>query len=250
MLRIDTKGFEALGEMLAHLREDLPKATAMTLTFMGQAAKKAAEDAIREKFHNPTPWIQKSIHLKTAQVADVDMSAIVSIKYESINALAHHIDGGKRRAKGVEKLLRTAGVLKGSHQYIVPGRGMKLDTFGNMPKGEVMKILSALKAQFDPINNSGRNVAAWKRNKDQSRYFVVNGLKSIVTRKRLHPGVYYRGGDGAQTYIKPMLIFVKSPMYRSRWDFFQFTEDAAADAMEAGVDNAIDRLRARGRWWL
>jgi hypothetical protein len=248
MIRIDTKGFDELGEMLAHLREDLPKATAMTLTFMGQAAKKAAEDAILKKFDRPTPWIQKSIYLRAASVAD--LSAVVFVKDESINALAHHIDGGKRRAKGMEKLLRLAGVLKGSHQYIVPGRGMKLDAFGNIPRGEVNKILSALKAQSDRINNSGRNVDAWKRNKNQSRYFVVTDLKSIVTKNRLHPGVYYRGGNGAKTYIKPMLIFVKSTMYRSRWDFFQFTEDAAADAMEPSVDKAIDILRARGRWWL
>jgi hypothetical protein len=244
--RIDTKGFDELGEMLAHLREDLPKATAMTLTFMGQAAKAAAAKEVLRAFDRPTPWTQKSTYLKSAKVDN--LQAEVYIKDLSINSLAHHIDGGKRRAKGMEKLLRSAGVLKGSWQYVVPGSGLKLDAFGNIPKGEINKILSALKAQFDPLANT--TAKSRKRNKNQSRYFVITGASSMVTRKRLPPGVWYRGGDGAQSYIKPLLIFVKSTAYQRRYRFFEVTEDAAADAMEAGVDKAIDTLRARGRWWL
>lgn len=246
MYRIDTKGFDELGEMLAHLREDLPKATAMTLTFMGQAGKAAADAEVLKVFDRPTPWTQKSTYLVSAKVDN--LQAEVYVKDLSINSLAHHIDGGKRRAKGMEKLLRSAGVLKGAWQYVVPGRGLKLDAFGNIPRGEVNKILSALKAQFDPLANT--TAKSRKRNKNQARYFVLTGASSLVTRKRLPPGVWYRGGDGETSYIKPLLIFVKSTSYRRRYPFFERVEDAAADAMEPGVDYAIDRLRARGRWWL
>ena len=246
MFRVDTKSFDVLSEQLAHLREDLPKATAMTLTFMGQAGKAAADAEVLRVFDRPTPWTQKSTYLTAAKVDT--LQAEVYIKDLSINSLAHHIDGGKRRAKGLEKRLRTAGALKGSWQYVVPGRGLKLDAFGNIPRGEINKILSALQAQIDPTANT--TARSKRRNKNQGRYFVITGASSLVTRKRLPPGVWYRGGDGANSYIKPLLIFVKSTAYQRRYHFFERVEDAAADAMDASVDKAIDILRARGRWWL
>lgn len=242
MYKVSAKEFdEDLKDYLDGLVRDLPKATASMLTWMGQAAKKKVTERMPELFDRPVPWTVNSTYLQAATAES--LAAEVYIKRLSINSLEHHIDGGKRPAKGLEKLMRSAGILRGSHQYVVPGRGMKLDAYGNIPRGQVNKILSAIGAQRDVGVTSNTSARSRRRNKNQARYFVVSsGALSISGRRRLPPGVWWKRD---KTRITPLLLFVKSTSYKRRYPFFEIVEDAAYDAMPAAADRALERFALR-----
>jgi len=221
-----------LNRELRNLESEIPFAMAYTLTQMGQAGKAAVTKGLPHWFDRPTRWTMGAILLKAA--TKTNQQAVVWIKDGSINSLAHHIEGVKRPPKGFEKQLRQKGILRGSNQYAVPGYGAKLDRYGNMSRGQINKILSAVGAQMDPYANTTKN--SIKRNSGQGDYFV---LKRQAGGKVLS-GIYQRVGPKNSPDLKSILIFVEKTSYRRRFPFFEEAEDAAYDAMPAAVDKAID----------
>lgn len=232
MLKVKLEGFEDVRKELNRLGRDMPKAAAMTLTWMAQAGKKAAEKKIPKIFDRPTKWTRGSTYMKAANMRTLE--ATVWIKDGSVSSLAHHIDGGPRRAKASETLLRRKGILRGSNQYIVPSLSLKLDQSGNVTKGMMNKILSSLGAQHDSYANTTRK--SLKRNKGQGDFFVVAGQRGVQS------GIYKRVGGKRNAGLKPVLIFVKATRYKRRYPFHEIVEDAAYDAFPSAINRALDRI--------
>ncbi|WP_128003450.1 hypothetical protein [Piscinibacter defluvii] len=145
--------------------------------------------------------------------------------------LLPNVFGGGRKEKRFERNLRYAGILREGWR-VVPSTEAKLDSFGNIPRGEIQRILTAVRASFDRYQNRSDSARS-RRNARNAPYFVAGldrisivGGEQVVTRSKLQPGIYRRDGRG----IKPVFVFVKKPpQYRQRLDFARVVE-ARADA--------------------
>lgn len=145
------------------------------------------------------------------------------------NYLLPNVFGGGRKEKRFERNLRFAGILPNGWR-VVPSTEAKLDAFGNIPRGEIQRILTAVRASFDKYQNRSDSRRS-RRNARNAPYFVAGldrisivGGEQVVTRSTLQPGIYRRDGRG----IKPVFIFVqKQPQYRQRLDFERAVESRA-----------------------
>jgi hypothetical protein len=144
--------------------------------------------------------------------------------------------------KRFEKWLREAGYLPPG-RFAVPGEGARRDRYGKMNRGQIVQILSALKAF--PETGYAANVTARSRarNRKPRDYFVVRFKEG-----KLIPGVWEKAGERK---IRPVLIFVSGATYRKRLRFFEigrksFEENsrpifqqALADAIRTSLDRVL-----------
>lgn len=161
--------------------------------------------------------------------------------------LEPQVAGGGRRHKSFEKRLIAAGLLP-PDQFAVPGQGAKLDAHGNIPGRTITAVLSAMQAQFDPLQN--RTEASTKRRRSKRRrrggeYFAIK-----APRGRLQPGVYERVDTGFGSAVRSVLFFVKDVSYRPRYDIFGFAQHAYEDLFpfyfERELASAVETARIRG----
>ena len=132
------------------------------------------------------------------------------------------VQGGPRRAKAFELALRRAGLME-QDEYAVPAIGYKRDAYGNLPGPTIVAILSQLKAfaevgfKMNETARSRRRKMVERAGKKRQRYFVP------APGSGLRRGVYERVGNR----IRAVLIFVRTPTYRVRFDFGQAAEAKA-----------------------
>lgn len=129
--------------------------------------------------------------------------------------LKAQIYGGPRRQKASEirlQRIRTGG----QDIYVVPTGYAELDSYGNVSRGQIVKILSALEALggdgqgFDGNRKPGRRGRGRRRAED---YFAI----WPGSNQALPPAIYRKFGTGAGAYVRPILIFAKkAPVYRQR----------------------------------
>ncbi len=215
-------------------------------------AKRARDDIRAEMprvFDRPNAYTLNS--LRVVESTRETLTARIQVKTDAPNNgtlpedyLLPNVFGGGRKEKRFERNLRYAGILA-SGWRAVPAAGTKLDAFGNLPRGQIQRILTAVRASFDPAQNRSTSARS-RRNARNAQYFVggldrvsIVGGEARVTRSTLAPGIYERDGRG----VKPVVIFVKKqPQYRARLPFEQIARRRAeADfATEfARIANAI-----------
>lgn len=197
--------------------DQVPFATAVALTRTAQIAQARIENAFPEVFDRPTPYTMKALYLKPA--TKTRLEALIKLKDDAgkgtpaAKYLLAQITGGRRRYKRLESALYARGILPEGY-YAVPGQGAQMDAYGNMNRGQVVKVLSALGAA-ERVSGfmANRTEASKKRRKNLPEYFVapVGG--------HLYPGVYQRFKFAMGSAIKPILVFVKPPEYKKRLPF-------------------------------
>lgn len=203
-------------------RRNMPFATALALTRTAQKVKRRLEDVMRSVFDRPTSFTINSLRVIPATKAR--LTAIVKFKDDGIRSrveeyLSPQIFGGKRKFKRFEGALNAKGVIpKG--MIAVPGAGAKLDANGNMSRGQIVQILSALGAAESTAGYSANRTAnSIKRRKGKLIQIFVgrpgNGHAPL--------GVWQRKGR----QVTPLLIFVRAPSYTKRFPFY-----------EAGIEEA------------
>lgn len=195
-----------------------PYAVAVALTKTAQIAQRSIKDTMPAVFDRPTSYTMNSLYLRPATRSRLE--ALVKIKDESYKGIAANkwlhaeVAGGVRNLKRSERSLQIKGYLKSGEQ-IVPGSGATLDGYGNIRGGQMSKILGALQANADPMQNE--TTASRKRSRSKKRkaeYFV-----GAPGGGRLPRGVYARTKFGFGSAIKPILIFTKAGRYKKRLPF-------------------------------
>lgn len=208
---------------LERLRRELNEDQKQVRYAMARAMTKTAQDvkeAIRYEMINvfdwPTKYTVNSLRIKSA--TKDDLVAIVWIKDEPGNDarsyLLPQMEGGSRVHKPFEARLIRQGLLP-SNLYAVPGKGAKLDRHGNIPGGELERILSALGAaeQFAGYQANRTARSAKRLGKNRREFFVSRPGQGRTNGLPL--GVWERTPQG----IKPVLLFVRKPTYRVRLRF-------------------------------
>lgn len=199
-------------------KRQLPFATSKALNATAQTIKAEIREAMPRVFDRPTPFTLNSLYLSAATkrnlFSEVWLKDFASKGTPAVKYLAPEVYGGTRRQKRSERALERAGFLP-SGMFWTPGTGAKLDKYGNIPGGRITQILSTLKAFSEVGYMANITERSRKRNK-KPRPFFVSRPASV----RLPLGVYERYGS-RQRKIRPVLMFVRQPMYRSRLPFFK-----------------------------
>jgi hypothetical protein len=223
-----------------------PFVVAMALTRTGQIAQQEIKKAMPRSFDRPTNFTLNSTYLRPATKSRLE--ALVKIKDETFKGIAANkwlhaeVFGGTRNLKRSERSLQIKGYLKSGEQ-IVPGKGVALDAHGNIRGGQMSKILGALQANSDPMQNE--TTASRKRGRTKKRkaeYFVGSPGGG-----RLPRGVYARTSFAFGSAIRPILIFTKAGRYKKRLPFHDIVAKATRDNFEGQLYVAIQRALATAR---
>ncbi len=139
--------------------------------------------------------------------------------------LAPHIEGGTRKMKRSEQLLRS---------YWVPGRGVTLNQYGNISGSLLTQMLSYL-GKFPEVGYMA-NITdrSRKRKGGRLRTFFVVGPGN----PGLHAGVWERKPGGK---VKPILIFINNPKYGKRFRFYDVIKKAIVRHMQSRYDDALNQ---------
>ena len=242
MIEVKFTGLRERLQMLDRLeRDQLPFAAAAALTGTAQEVKKALVGEMNSVFDRPTRWTLNSLFVDPATKGS--MSARVWMKDKvpgsggtpATEWLAPEIYGGPRSEKRSETMLSGSNRLPAG-KFIMPGRGMKLDAYGNISRGAMNKILSGLGAQQDRYANS-----------TDSRRSIGNLKRYFIIKKGNRPlGIAERTGKGKDG-MRMVIAFGRRPQYSKRLDFFGVAEQVAKDRLPVQFELAMARALATMR---
>lgn len=216
-------------------RVNVPLATAKALTFTGQDVQAAEVKEMRRVLDRPTPFTLSSLYLKSATWADLTVRVFFKDLRWKAHYLVPEVEGGDRPLKRFEKMLQSRGLLPVG-MFAVPGERADLDAYGNMSRGQLIKILSALQALPETgylANRSAASAARRARSKKPKaliNYFVGRPKQSDPM------GVWERVG---KTGLRPILIFVKAPRYKKRFDFYGVARNVSTREFPLHLDRAL-----------
>lgn len=269
MIKVEIQGLDKTLAHLAGMQKQVRFATAVALTRTAKRAQVAVADEMKAKFDRPTRTTMKSLWIKPATKAN--LQAMVYVKdrplggknpYSMAEILKHQFAGGARIAKQMELILRRDGFLL-HDEFVVPGAAAKLDSYGNMSRGQIVQILSQIglkRAGFDSSptrsKRSQRNVAKagkifWSSGanslgKETIRIDKATGLRYSTWEGRsgksshLPKGAWMR----ADRSVKPLLIVIKGQRYRKRIDMERIAQEQVARHFNGEFDQAFaDAMR-------
>jgi hypothetical protein len=232
----------SIADVIASMRDVparlVPYATSTALTRTALiAANRDLPNAMRSDFSNPTPYTLNSLFVQPSTTET--LSARVMVKDSAGRGvipekfLFPEVSGGGRNEKGFERALRLAGILKAGER-VMPGRGVELDAFGNVPAALI------------------RSVLAWAKDGAKSRTQKIRGQKQdnrygyVLFGK---PGARVRGiaqRDGR--IFMPLFIFTTTqPLYKARLDFEGVVKKCAQVNFRKEFTRAFDEMRAKGK---
>lgn len=242
MIKINVK--PTLGNVIArleHLKADIPKAAAKALTETARAIERAEQAEMRRVFDRPKEFTLRSLFVKPATARN--LTATVGLKNfagkgtAAARYLYAQIHGGSRSLKRFERALQHAGVLPNG-MYAVPGAAARLDAYGNISQGQIIQILSQLRAQRVAGYSSNMTAATKVRaiRRAGGQFFVGRpGGGSLPL------GVWQRRGF----LVAPVLIFVKAPQYQQRFRFYEVAQRTVDRVFHQEFEKAL-REETRG----
>jgi len=267
MIKVEIKGLRELQAQLRGLSGDkIKKARIAALNDAAFAGQKAGKEEIVKVFDKPTRWVVGGIRYVKAR-PDRDFSSIdldfwgnkQGVSAEKI--LSAQVYGGARRHKRHEVALNRVGILPPG-MFIVPGEGADMDQYGNMSSGQIVQIIAFFRAfgeqgyKANMTDKTRARLAKGTKTKQAIEYFVVKpesyrtwgkGNGKAMGRRKMQPGIYKRIVFGMGSAIKPVMIFVKSPQYGRRFDFYRVTAEAAERQLYLSLDKYLNQmLKERG----
>jgi hypothetical protein len=176
MFKIDVDTSKLVGEMSDLEKRQLPFATANALNDAMFDVRNAWREAMPQIFDQPTQLTLDAVLYKKATkqnlVAEVFLRNEATKGTPPSRYLIAEVEGGARREKPFEFLLRRAGVLR-TDQFLVPAKGFPLDSQGNVPGGIVNKILSDLQSTREV---AARSTPASRAKRARSRNIAKRGV--------------------------------------------------------------------------
>lgn len=253
--------------------QGLPKQVRFAASVAANAALAAGRQAVQQRmgqvFDRPTPYVVRgavAVQNTTRDKLEGSLSLATATtgggNVPAGKPLLAEVKGGTRRLKRSELLLQRRGLLPRGH-LTVPGRGARLDAYGNMQRGQILEILAWFQT-FTVRQSAQGQRNAWRDNlTDAGRERKRLGTRNRVGREffavvpgdrksRLAPGIYQRQVAGR--YVGPVgqrpvavLLFVPRAQYARRLDFVEQAERAVAAAFGAAFNTALRRALETAR---
>jgi len=246
-ISVDVKGLEAVKAHLTGMGKQVAFAASKALNATAKIVQDEEQKAIAGKFDRPKAQTVKATRITYATKQKLEATISLKDRAGGVPAAEYlHPNIGKsglqpRNYKRSEFMLRRQGILP-EGLYTVPGKGARLDAYGNMSRGQIVQILSYFQSFGKTALNSKRmnmtQKGYAKAAKQQRQYFVV----PVADRKlKLHPGIWQETtGRG----LTPVLMFVSRPMYKAIYDFAGIGEKVARARFGAEFETALtDAIR-------
>lgn len=235
---------DGLSEAIAameNLAGDKPAAAlADALNHTANQARIALRSEISSVFDRPTPFTLNAVRILHARPKTLDAAVFVKDEKDGASKgfapedwFRPQVEGGRRTAKRSEDMLRNAGILP-SGMFVVPGKGARLDRYGNLSRGHMNQILSGLMAAEDRSGASA-NATRSKRSMRKGHalaFFIMRDKSGTAT------GIGERRGKS----MAVVLAFVSQPQYTQRLDFYAVVDKVADDNLEMNIDLAVTKL--------
>jgi hypothetical protein len=152
--------------------------------------------------------------------------------------------GGQRRRKGYENALERIGALP-QGQYTVPGKYADIDSNGNIRSGQLVSILSQLKALHDSYQHETVDSREKRQKKERRAGGVTTDYMALNTAGSRKGGIYkvmnFNFGGKVKKAIRPVLIFVSRAFYRKRYDIFEMAQTVASRRMPEIFKNELEK---------
>ncbi|WKZ15442.1 MAG: hypothetical protein QY317_16220 [Candidatus Jettenia caeni] len=221
-------------------KKHVPWAVKETVNHVASIIYKKTKEAIPPAFQDPTPLTLDSVFVRPAEVDSAKAFAYVGFKdwltkgIAPNKYLAPSVYGGDRNKKRSEASLERKGLLK-SDEYLAPGKGLRLNQYGNVSGPTMVQILSAVGGFTESGYLMNRSYRSVKRNKKLRPFAIMDPPgkppRGIYERYgQTHEHTYKTGRKKGQTImtlprkVKPSLIFVRKPMYKKRLEFYEICE--------------------------
>lgn len=261
-MRIDIRANVAEAKrMLGAQQRQVPFVLSLTLNRTAQDVRKAEQAEMRGVFDRPTRFTLNSLFLQPSTKQKLEARVWVKDTERPDHYLLPQIMGGSRTLKRFEQLLVQRGVMR-ANERTVPGDAAKLDAYGNMSRGQIVKILSQLQA-FN-LAGSTANASNAKRSRAKrakETYFVSTGKGTHPfgghswskgrMMQELPRGVWVRTPHAVLgSKVAPVLIFVGRAAYRVRFRFDDVANRTVSRVMpghlQASVAQALRTARPGG----
>jgi len=243
-----------IAQVFGELQQEHPDVMAKAINDTVREVKEAEVAEMRASLNNPTRFTLNALYTRFA--TRTRMQGEVWLKDDAARAhyLLPQIEGGNRPLKRFEDILVRAGYMR-SNERAVPGAGAKLDAYGNMGRGQIVQILSQLKA-FN-LAGSDANATASKRSRakrSRIEYFVAHGGEARVGKgswkhgekeQHLRRGVWARYRFSSGSAVKPVLLFVNGTKYGKRFDFAGTAERVIGSRFRSHYQQRMERQLAK-----
>ncbi|NHC62189.1 hypothetical protein [Paenalcaligenes suwonensis] len=239
---------------LARVQKQVPYATSIALNNIAKAAELHVKGLMPNVFDRPTPFTLRSLRLERANKRKLE--AKLSFKDFAGKGVAAstylwpQVHGGGRKKKRFEHSLSQVG----PSTYYVPAGGAEQDAYGNMSRGQLVKVLSYLQAfgeqgyRANATPNSMKRTARNVRGKDGYKringvvYFISRGKGSMSGNREQHlpAGVYVKSGIHGSTLKMVLRAVDKEPVYAPRLPFYESIEEVYDGAFDREFNSALD----------
>lgn len=257
-----TADLTRVNHLLAKLSgPELQAASANALNDGAFEARRVIQANINAAFDRPTPYVRRSIVVRKATPGQ--LKAIVEPAYQGgkgvdpQNILRAEIFGGERKAKRAERAFQRVGILQPGYA-MVPGEACPLDAYGNIKGSFIVQMLSYFQAMGEQGYRA--NMTAKRKGKlaakgvSEGGYKTIGGVEYFIAWGRLrggrsshlHYGIWARSGiHGVK--VEPIIMFVRTPHYRQRLDFFDRPVQAARAAFDRRMRYHVRSISERAR---
>lgn len=212
------------------LAEVAPKqaefAMMQTMNTAAYEGAQAVKQEISRVFDRPTNWVRGGVRYTKATRARlqcrIDLDFWGNKQGVTVDqVLKAEIHGGVRSLKRFEVALNRIGVLPAG-MAVVPGSAAKLDQYGNMSVGQINQVLSWFQA-FGQQGYSANMVDGGKRLGRDNKRTGARGYAYFALQKpygKLPAGIYQRFTTGFGSSVKPIMVFIRRPAYKSKLNFY------------------------------
>jgi hypothetical protein len=252
VISIRTQGFTELARELQDMSKQVNFASAVAVTRTAFLARQGIYREMEAVFDRPTPYTMRSLYstraTPTSQQAEVSFKDFAGKGTRAKQYLGPEVYGGPREAKRFEIALRNADVTSfeqrrmPSDKFALPSKYMRLDQYGNAPRGLITQILSRLRATSPDVTQRRSGSARSTRKRIREDYFVGRPGEG-----RLPFGIYQRATFGFGSSVRPVFLFGKQPIYRKRLRFFEVAEGIADQELTRQFSIAFDEAMRTAR---
>lgn len=238
-LNCDTN-VQSVIDMLGLMRHrQMPFAAALALNWTARESKARIQEEMPRVFDRPTRWTMNS--LRTEPATKHTLTASVWFRRGRNEYMPPEVEGGPRKAKRSEHMMRNSGVLGGAN-FWVPGSGANLNAYGNVSSGELIKALSQAQAMWDRTQNE-TEISRGRRDRRAARLGEAPTRYFVMKRGGEPTGIWMRKGG----QLESILAFVSQPRYQRRLPMAALVNEVVRRRFNANFQRAFAQAMATAR---
>jgi hypothetical protein len=243
MIDIVAKGLDKAISNMKGVQKQVAFANTVALTRTAKEVHARLTAEMPKVFDRPTPYVMRGLAWLGARKGS-DEARVFARQFAGKGTPAEYIlnpqvFGGQRRIKRFERALQGKGLMPPGW-IAIPGPGAKFDAYGNINRGQIVQMLSALKAFSEQGYLMNRtNSRRSRKTADRNRYFVPARKQGAMP-----IGIYRHLGKHKNI---PVILFKSAAQYRKRYPFIEMGKTMTRQIFDAEFSRAFAQAMATAR---